>query len=37
MMEFAGVKLLLVLLFFGGLLYLARWAAKKMDEYFDDE
>jgi len=35
-MDFFGVKLLLVLLFFGGLLCLARWAAKKMDEYFDE-
>lgn len=35
-MEFAGVKLLLVLLFFGGLLCLARWAVKKIDEYFDE-
>ena len=35
-MEFAGVKLFLALGFFVGLLFLARWAVNKIDEYFDE-
>ena len=35
-MDFFGVKLFLALCFFACLLWMARWAVNKIDEYFDE-
>ena len=36
-MEYTGVKVFIILSIFTGLIMLAHWAVRKLDEYFDDD
>tara|TARA_X000000950_G_C13590191_1_gene527014 strand:- start:290 stop:403 length:114 start_codon:yes stop_codon:yes gene_type:complete len=36
-MEYVGVKVFIILGMFTGMVMLAHWAVRKLDEYFDDD
>lgn len=36
-MEYVGVKVFIILGMFTGLIMMAHWAVRKLDEYFEDD